>query len=204
MTRWKLTKRASALYRRFFGIWLTRTRSVPTSAPSTMSVPDRSDVTEAPTPARVAPPWGSIVIIIVMILGGLALETTDGRHVHLSGWPQAVLPEICWSQRWLGWSCPLCGATRSVILLVRGQWTESWNRQPAGVLVLLAATISAGISWIGYVRGPRSGMTVSVLTQSLWVGIFMILVVRHAWIAAGWSESASKLPRTHASAPAVR
>ncbi|MDP1796764.1 MAG: hypothetical protein Q8K78_04750, partial [Planctomycetaceae bacterium] len=50
------------------------------------------------SPVNNSPPWGSLTIIAAMILGGLALETDDHRHVHLRGWPAVVLPEICWSQ----------------------------------------------------------------------------------------------------------
>lgn len=166
--------------------------------------PERRSVSESVTFAKTAPPWGSLAMLLAMICGGMALETDDGRSVHLRGFPAAVLPEVCWSKRWLGWSCPLCGATRSVILLVRGRWTESWGMQPAGGLVLLTAVISAGISWFGYFRGDPSRRFVPRLTQSLWLGLFLFLVYRHAWIAVARAESATILPGTHASAPRVR
>lgn len=156
------------------------------------------------TSTKTSPPWGSLAIIAAMVIGGLALETEDGRGVHLRGIPAAVLPEVCWSKRWLGWSCPLCGATRSVIYLVRGRWVDSWSMQPAGSLVLLAAVISAGIAWMAYLRGEHRRWTTSLLTQALWLGLFIFLVIRHAAISAGWMETLPNPPRTHASALSVR
>lgn len=175
----------------------------------TVEFPTRQDpghrgVAESITAGKTAPPWGSLAMVLAMVCGGLALETDDGRRVHLRGFPAAVLPEVCWSKRWLGWSCPLCGSTRSVILLVRGRWSESWVMQPAGGLVLMTAVISAGISWFGYFRGDPSRRLVARLTQILWLGLFLFLVFRHAWIAVGGAESAANLSGTHASAPAVR
>lgn len=164
----------------------------------------RSLTESSPRMVKAARPWGSVAIIALMLGGGLLLESADGKRVQLRGLPAAVLPEVCWSKRWLGWPCPLCGATRSVILLVQGRWRESWAMQPAGSLVLLTAVVCAAISWGAFLRGATNSRFVLQLTQSLWIGLFLFLVIRHLAITIGWTESAANPSRTHASAPSVR
>lgn len=143
------------------------------------------------------------MIVAAMLAGGLALET-DGRRVHLRGWPDAVLPEVCWSKRWLGWSCPLCGATRSVILLMRGRWEDSWAMQPAGSLVLATALISAAISWGGSFGGQRWPPIAVQWTPLLWASVLILLVFRHVWLTISDGESPTNGPRAHASASSIR
>ncbi len=151
-----------------------------------------------------ARPWGSLVVLGVIVLGGLLLGTTDGERVHLRGWPAAVFPEVCWSKRWLGWNCPLCGATRSVIALMRGEWVESWQRQPAGILTVATAGIAAAVAWSGYWLGPRTRWTVAWLTQTLWAGLLVFLIVRHAWMTAWGTETAANSGPPHALGSPVR
>lgn len=175
-----------------------------THLPPSSIEPAGAVVLESRNRTKLARPWGSLAIIAVMVLGGWVLESADGQRVHLRGFPAAVVPEVCWSKRWLGWACPLCGATRSVILVVQGRWADSWSMQPAGILVLLTAVLVAAISWMAFFLKANPQGTAALLTQALWLGLFIMLIIRHAAITAGWTESRANRPGTHAAAPSVR
>jgi hypothetical protein len=155
--------------------------------------------------ARRSPtPWFSVGIIAAMLIGGLLLDSTDGERVHLRGWSSAVLPEACWSKRWLGWNCPFCGATRSVIHLTRGRWSESWQKQPAGILTILTAVVASVVAWTGYFRGPQSRRFTGQVTQGLWISLLVFVVFRHALLIALSRETSANPAGAHAGASPIR
>lgn len=48
---------------------------------------------------------------------------------------------MCPSREVLGIPCPGCGLTRSILLILRGQWAESWRLQPFGYAWLALAAV---------------------------------------------------------------
>ena len=86
-----------------------------------------------------------IVVLAGMLpVLALSMQVVQGEKVCFRVFPEATLPTICFSRN-LGFDCPLCGMTRSVIFFVRGDWTESLAAHRLGWLVFLA--IIAQIPW---------------------------------------------------------
>ena len=60
--------------------------------------------------------------------------------------------------RWLtGMPCPLCGMTRALSLLLKGQWEQAWRLHPFSPVVLsllLAAFLNEMFGWILAERFP--------------------------------------------------
>lgn len=73
--------------------------------------------------------------VAVPVLGSL-MVTLDGRQVAFAGLETAPLPSLC-ASRWLGFDCPSCGLTRSVIALMAGDLRQSVAHHRFGWLILL-------------------------------------------------------------------
>ena len=76
-----------------------------------------------------------MVATAVPLIGG-ALSTPDGQHVGIRGFEQFPLPTLCVS-RWLGFECPTCGLTRSVVSLMAGDLNRSLAFHHFGWLIVL-------------------------------------------------------------------
>lgn len=139
-----------------------------------------------------------------IVLAGFLLDSTDGERVHVRGWSAAVLPEACWTKQWLGWNCPLCGTTRSVILLTRGRWLDSWERHPAGILTLTVALVTASLA--SFARNFRESASRSsfLVIQTLWISLFVILVARHGCGTLIGGQSPAKSAPAHAPPDPIR
>ncbi|MDE7224340.1 MAG: DUF2752 domain-containing protein [Acetatifactor sp.] len=72
---------------------------------------------------------------------------------------------LCPSREVLGIPCPGCGLTRSILLLLRGQWAESWKLQPFGYAWLALAVV---FILDRYVLETR---------QRLWKGLLTVICV---------------------------
>ena len=71
----------------------------------------------------------------VPVLGRLMSYDPDGR-VWFAAFPAGVLPTLCPS-RWFGFRCLTCGATRSIIALMHGDFVASIALHRFGWLMLL-------------------------------------------------------------------
>lgn len=143
-------------------------------------------------------------LFALILLAGLLLDSTDGERVHLRGWSTAVLPEACWSKQWFGWNCPLCGTTRSVILLTRGHWRESWERHPAGILTLMTALLTASIVSVAAHFRLTSPQRTFFFVQVLWISLFVMFVVRHGYRTYIGAQSPAKSAPAHAPLDPIR
>src|SRR5271165_4048983 len=76
------------------------------------------------------------VSCLVLTLAFVLVERSDGR-IAPRGLSRLTLPEICMSRACLGWNCPACGLTRSIIHLAQGDWRVSWHDHRLGVLTAL-------------------------------------------------------------------
>ena len=72
---------------------------------------------------------------------------------------------LCPSRELLGLSCPGCGLTRSILLILQGRFAESWQMQPFGYAWLALAVI---FILDRYVMESR---------QKLWQGLFVLICI---------------------------
>lgn len=72
---------------------------------------------------------------------------------------------LCPSRELLGLPCPGCGLTRSILLILRGRFAESWQLQPFGYAWLALAMV---FILERYVLETR---------QRLWVGLLIVICI---------------------------
>ena len=100
---------------------------------------------------RVISPSQSRIKLIFLgaLLGGLAFSPV----------PLNATFSVC-GFRWLtGVPCPLCGMTRALSLLLKGQWELAWRHHflsPIVLSLLLAAFLNEILGWILPTRFPLS------------------------------------------------
>lgn len=95
-----------------------------------------------------------------------AVETlSTSASVRVPGW-NATLPTICIFQKWTGWPCPTCGATRSFIALAHGRWRQAWQYHPVGYLYFALTCLNVPLrlrelrpNWFAPWMGPASRST---------------------------------------------
>lgn len=97
---------------------------------------------------------GVLAAAVVVLLAACLLEVQGGSHVAFFGWQ---LPELCWWRRMLGWNCPGCGLTRSLVSTMHAQWAAAWQYHMAGLPLSLA--IAAQLPYRGWqlMRIARQG-----------------------------------------------
>ncbi len=76
------------------------------------------------------------VSCLVLMLALVLVERSDGR-IAPRGFSRVILPETCMSKVCLGWNCPACGLTRSIVHLAEGDWRASWRDHRLGMLAAL-------------------------------------------------------------------
>lgn len=72
---------------------------------------------------------------------------------------------LCPSRELLGLPCPGCGLTRSILLILRGQWAESWQLQPFGYAWLALAMVFILDRYVFETR------------QRLWMGLLTVICI---------------------------
>lgn len=72
---------------------------------------------------------------------------------------------VCPSRELLGLPCPGCGLTRSLLLILRGRFGESWELQPFGYAWLALAAVFAADRYVLETR------------QRLWKGMLAVICV---------------------------
>lgn len=83
--------------------------------------------------------WTHVAILLVAIavpLLGRGMVTVGHRQVAFQGLEAHPLPTLC-ASRWLGFDCPTCGLTRSVIAMMAGDFRTSIEFHRFGWLILL-------------------------------------------------------------------
>jgi len=115
--------------------------------------------------------WDRFVLFVTAIplLGILLLGPAVG-----SGAVETPTDSYCLSVRWFGAECPGCGITRSLVLLSRGDFTESIGMNPMGLafsawlLALFAARpAKIQIPSIGSLARYDLGVSVALLLAAL-------------------------------------
>lgn len=72
---------------------------------------------------------------------------------------------LCPSRELLGLPCPGCGLTRSVLLILRGRFAESWQLQPFGYAWLALAVVFILDRYVFETR------------QKLWTGLLIAICI---------------------------
>lgn len=139
----------------------------------------------SPTAAYDCAPWTATAILGVMVVGGLTLDSPDDQRVCLRSFPAVRLPEVCLSKTWLHVPCPLCGATRSVIALLHGRWSDAWRLHRCGALAVAVAATTAAVGWWAvWFHNPRPAAT-RALSQCLW-WTFAGIVILNRLVQCFW------------------
>ncbi|HEY4490598.1 MAG TPA: DUF2752 domain-containing protein [Acidobacteriota bacterium] len=107
----------------------------------------------------------------------LMVADTNGQYVNLWGHP---LPALCFFQRFVGFDCPGCGITRSLIFAFDGRFTQSYFQHlwglPLALLLLMQipAKLMAAFSMPNPVPIPLRGK---------WWNHFVFLSLLLPWTA---------------------
>jgi len=117
--------------------------------------------------------WPAFVAILV-----LGANFTSARMLN-------VIPP-CPLRSLTGWLCPLCGSTRALYHLARGEWRIAWNYNALTMVVGLAwATHVTGRSvwrdrWLTWEPGARLALVIGISVAAL-----AFFVARNFYSAGG-------------------
>jgi hypothetical protein len=79
--------------------------------------------------------WVILGLSIAVVLGGLLVDVNADGSIYLRGLPEFPFPLVCPLRRFFGISCPTCGMTRSIVLLLQGRITDSVAMHRLGWLI---------------------------------------------------------------------
>ena len=82
-----------------------------------------------------------LLIATIIVVLSFVLQVRSDQRVELRFLPDYPFPETCLSRSMWGIACPGCGLTRSFILLVRGQFAESFAVNRTGWLLAVAVLV---------------------------------------------------------------
>ncbi|QDV09148.1 hypothetical protein Poly30_47050 [Planctomycetes bacterium Poly30] len=120
-------------------------------------------------------PWAVLLAIAVV---GLLTEPDPrgfGTHEQFGFGP-------CGFREWLGAPCPTCGVTTAVSHLAHGHPARSWETQPLGAILAMAAAVAAPWSLIAHLRSADLAAFASRHGMSFWSGA--VIVVATCWFLA--------------------
>jgi hypothetical protein len=125
--------------------------------------------------------WQILLLALAVPCLAAVLDVVDGQRVCISGWPDYPLPEICPSRRMFSIDCPACGLTRSIILLMEGDWRGSVATHRLGWLIFLLILLQ--IPYRGAcLRHPWVQNTLSSQGEHLfWALLILVLVLNRIW-----------------------
>lgn len=125
------------------------------------------------------------LLAVVLVVGSLLIRP-EGDTVQLSFWPGVTLPEVCLARRWFGWRCPLCGATRSCLWLLRGDWQQAWAWHRLGWWCLGVMAVTAAVSVLCRVFRLGSASRSERFTRMSWLVTAALLVLNRCAELCGW------------------
>lgn len=134
-------------------------------------------------------PWWQapeLWLLAGVLVAGSLLITPEGDTVRLTFWPGTTLPEVCAARRWFGWRCPLCGATRSCLWLLRGDWKQSWAWHRLGWWCLGVMVVTAAVSVFCRVFRPVSTEGSERFTRVSWLITAGLLLLNRCAELCGW------------------
>ena len=95
----------------------------------------------------------------------------------------------CWFKQRLGFPCPTCGMTRSVLLSLQGQFAEAARLNPAGLLLVFGLVLlGLALIFLMFYRERRTTLAAGALHRRIRLGASaygsLLLVVLFAhWLA---------------------
>ena len=102
--------------------------------------------------ARAAAAATALLIAIDAAMGRLLL-TADPARVYVLGHP---INWVCSFRSRLGYPCPGCGLTRSIVLTLHGDLATAWSLAPTGPIALFGAlALAAGLLVFALAGGSR-------------------------------------------------
>ena len=127
---------------------------------------------------------GALLLVQLAIVRLVASATPErtylfGRELH---WD-------CWFKQRLGFPCPTCGMTRSVLLSLQGQFTEAARLNPAGLLLVLGLVVfSLALIFLMFYRQRRTTLDAGALHRRIRLGAsvygsLIVFVLFAHWLA---------------------
>ena len=126
---------------------------------------------------------GALLLLQLAFVRLVASATTEraylfGRALH---WD-------CWFKERLGFPCPTCGMTRSVLLSLQGQFTEAARLNPAGLLLVFGLVLfSFALLFLMFYRERRTPHAAGAVHRRIRLGAsvygsFLVLVLFAHWL----------------------
>lgn len=132
---------------------------------------------------------GALLLLQLGIVRALASATPEraylfGRALH---WD-------CWFKQRLGFPCPTCGMTRSVLLSLQGQFTEAAQLNPAGLLLVVGLVgFSLALIFLMFYRQRHTSLDAGAVHRRIRLGASVYGSVLVAVLFAHWlTEIASR------------
>jgi hypothetical protein len=126
---------------------------------------------------------GALLLVQLAIVRLFAAATPEraylfGRELH---WD-------CWFKQRLGFPCPTCGMTRSVLLSLQGQFTEAARLNPAGLLLVLGlVAFGLALIFLMFYRQRRTSLAAGAVHRRIRLGAsvygsLLIVVLFAHWL----------------------
>jgi hypothetical protein len=132
---------------------------------------------------------GALLLVQLAILRSFASATPErvylfGRELH---WD-------CWFKARLGFACPTCGMTRSVLLSLQGRFTEAAGLNPAGLLLVAGLIVfSLALIFLMFYRERNTSLDAGALHRRIRLGASMYGSLLVVVLFAHWlTEIASR------------
>jgi hypothetical protein len=109
---------------------------------------------------------GALLLVQLAIVRAFASATTEraylfGRELH---WD-------CWFKERLGFPCPTCGMTRSVLLTLQGEFAEAVRLNPAGLLLVFGLVLfSLALLFLMFYRQRRTSLAAGAVHRRIRLG----------------------------------
>lgn len=131
-----------------------------------------------------APGLVGALLLVQLAIVRAALSATPER-AYLFG---RELHWDCWFKQRLGFACPTCGMTRSVLLTLQGQFTEAAQVNPAGLLLVLGLVLfSLALIFLMFYRQRRTTLAAGAVHRRIRLGAsvygsLLIVVLFAHWL----------------------
>ena len=127
---------------------------------------------------------GALLLAQLALVRALASATSEraylfGRELH---WD-------CWFKQRLGFPCPTCGMTRSVLLSLHGQLREAAGLNPAGPLLVIGLVLfSLALIFLMFYRQGHPSLAAGTVHRRIRLGAsaygsLLIVVLFAHWIS---------------------
>jgi len=127
---------------------------------------------------------GALLLVQLAVVRLVASATTEraylfGRELHWG----------CWFKERLGFPCPTCGMTRSVLLSLHGQFSEAARLNPAGVLLVVGLVVfSLALIFLMFYRRRRTSLDAGAVHRRIRLGAsvygsLLVFVLFAHWLA---------------------